>query len=190
MTKAKQQLSTPPTPPRSPPPTTAGGPGGPTTGELASTATSKRHRRRHHRQRHNRTRAEEVFDQQHAKARSKAAETKNERGDGVPVEALERQHAEARGKPKASKRRGRRGGIVPGERAWNRPKDPNAVEPFTIKADKDEISLELVAHAHGGGKRACRLSVKRMETRGPTQGGKSGRGKKMESHRRGGEGGE
>lgn len=166
----------------------AGGSGSSTTGEQASTATN-RHRRRHHRQRHHRTRGEEDLDRQHAEARSKAANTKIERGDGVPCEALEQQHAKARGKAKAAKQRDRRGGIVPGERAWNRPKDPNAVEPFTIKVENDEISLDLVAHAHGGGKRAYRLSVKRMEVRGSTEGGETGRRKEIGRQMQGGEGG-
>lgn len=104
--------------------------------------------------------------------------------------AREQQHAKSRGddKAKAAKKRARRGGIVPGERAWNRPKDPNAVEPFAIKVENDEIFLELVAHAHGGGKRAYRLAVKRVELGGPTQGWEAGREKGIELQMRGGEG--
>ena len=65
---------------------------------------------------------------------------------------------------------------MPGGRAWNRSKDPNAVEAFAIKLDNDAIFLELVAHAYGGGKRSYRLPVKKMETEGTRQGGAEGGG--------------
>lgn len=54
----------------------------------------------------------------------------------------------------------RRGAVIPGTKAYRHPNDPDPVEPFSITVGKGGvISLEMVAHAHGRGKRAYHAAV-------------------------------
>lgn len=54
----------------------------------------------------------------------------------------------------------RRGAVIPGTKAYRHPNDPEPVEPFSITVGKGGvISLEMVAHAHGRGKRAYHTAV-------------------------------
>lgn len=57
-------------------------------------------------------------------------------------------------------KRVRRGGVIPGTKAYRRPNDPDPVEPFSISVEQGGVVLmEMVAHAHGRNKRAHRLAV-------------------------------